>query len=162
MRSTGPWMNSPARSAAMKRMRLQPGNSVSRWRLDGKKRFFAAPTPKTRKVALRSAMTMSPDRGGIFDTLLRLVRFGLGGAAGSGEQFVSWIHEEDFARAVEFLAAHDEIDGAVDLACAGAASESRVHAYAARGLGREDRAACRQNGCSRLERFCCARRRNLF
>lgn len=78
--------------------------------------FFAAPTPKTRKVALRSAMTMSPDRGGIFDTLLRLVRFGLGGAAGSGEQFVSWIHEEDFARAVEFLAAHDEIDGAVDLA----------------------------------------------
>ena len=78
--------------------------------------FFATCTPKTRKVALRSAMTMSADRGGIFDTLLRLVRFGLGGAAGSGEQFVSWIHEEDFARAVEFLMAHDEIDGAVNLA----------------------------------------------
>lgn len=78
--------------------------------------FFAASTPKTRKVALRSAVTMSPDRGGIFDTLLRLVRFGLGGAAGSGTQFVSWIHEEDFARAVEFLVAHDEIHGAVNLA----------------------------------------------
>jgi uncharacterized protein len=78
--------------------------------------FFAANTPKTRKVALRSAMTMSPDRGGIFDTLLRLVRFGLGGAAGSGGQYVSWIHEEDFARAVEFLIAHDEIEGPVNVA----------------------------------------------
>jgi len=34
-------------------------------------------TPDTRKIALRSAMIMSPDRGGVFDTLLRLVRFGL-------------------------------------------------------------------------------------
>ena len=78
--------------------------------------FFAVSTPKTRKVALRSAMTMSPDRGGIFDTLLRLVRFGLGGPAGSGKQFVSWIHEEDFARAIEFLIEHEEIAGAVNLA----------------------------------------------
>ena len=37
-----------------------------------------APTPSTRKLKLRSAMIMSPDRDGIFDTLLRLVRFGLG------------------------------------------------------------------------------------
>lgn len=81
--------------------------------------FFSACTPKTRKVALRSAMTMSPDRGGIFDTLLRLVRFGLGGAAGSGEQYVSWIHEEDFARAIEFLLAHEELEGAVNVAAPG-------------------------------------------
>lgn len=78
--------------------------------------FFAASTPRTRKVALRSAITLSPDRGGIFDTLLGLVRFGLGGAAGSGEQYVSWIHEEDFTRAVEFLIAHEEIEGIVNLA----------------------------------------------
>lgn len=85
---------------------------ATRW----EKAFFAASTPRTRKVALRSALTLSPDRGGIFDTLLRLVRCGLGGAAGSGEQYVSWIHEEDFARAVEFLIAHEEIEGAVNLA----------------------------------------------
>jgi uncharacterized protein (TIGR01777 family) len=78
--------------------------------------FFAAFTPQTRKVALRSAMTMSSDSGGIFDTLLRLVRFGFGGTAGSGKQFVSWIHEEDFARAIEFLLAHEELEGAVNLA----------------------------------------------
>lgn len=41
-------------------------------------------------------MIMSPETGGIFDTLLRLVRAGLGGQAGTGEQFVSWIHFSDF------------------------------------------------------------------
>ena len=44
--------------------------------------FFAKPTPHTRKVAIRSALTLSPDRGGVFDTLLGLVRHGLGGRQG--------------------------------------------------------------------------------
>ena len=61
-------------------------------------------------------MTMSPDAGGIFDTLLTLVRRGLGGTAGDGRQFVSWIHFEDFVRAIYWLLDHDEIDGAVNLA----------------------------------------------
>jgi hypothetical protein len=77
--------------------------------------FFAAATPRTRKVALRSAMAMSPGRGGIFDTLLRLVRAGLGGADGSGRQFVSWIHYRDFIRAIEFLIAHPNMDGPVNI-----------------------------------------------
>ncbi len=59
--------------------------------------------PATRKVLLRSAMTMSPDRGGVFDRLLNLVKVGLGGRAGNGRQYVSWIHEEDFVRAVYWL-----------------------------------------------------------
>jgi len=74
-----------------------------------------ANTPRTRKVALRTAMVMSPDRGGIFDMLLRLTRFGLGGAIAGGRQFVSWIHDRDFARAVEFLI-RSELEGAVNLA----------------------------------------------
>lgn len=71
-------------------------------------------TPQSRKVLLRSAMTMSPDRGGIFDTLLGLVRRGLGGTCGSGRQYVSWIHERDFVRAVYWLIEHDT-EGAVNL-----------------------------------------------
>jgi NAD dependent epimerase/dehydratase family enzyme len=65
----------------------QEANAPSSWKFSievatrWEETFFAASTPQTRKVALRSAMTMSPDRGGIFDTLLRLVRFGLGGPA---------------------------------------------------------------------------------
>ena len=70
--------------------------------------------PRTRKVALRSAMVMSPDKGGIFDTLLGLVRKGLGGTSGSGKQFVSWIHEQDFYRAIRFLMEHD-LSGAVNV-----------------------------------------------
>jgi uncharacterized protein len=73
-------------------------------------------TPKTRTVALRSTMTMSPDAGGIFDTLLTLVRRGLGGTAGNGRQFVSWIHGDDFVRAMRWLIDHDEIEGAVNVA----------------------------------------------
>ena len=52
-----------------------------------------ADAPHTRKVLLRSAMVMSPDRGGVFDVLLGLVRCGLGGPAGDGRQYVSWIHD---------------------------------------------------------------------
>ena len=77
--------------------------------------FFEVKTPHTRKVALRSAMIMSPDRGGIFDTLLRLVRFGLGGTAGSGEQFISWIHDTDFLSSLEFLIAHEQLEGCVNI-----------------------------------------------
>jgi uncharacterized protein len=75
--------------------------------------------PRTRKVVLRSAMVMSPDRGGVFDTLLRLVRFGLGGRAGDGRQYVSWIHDADFVRAVFWLIDHQEMAGPVNLAAPG-------------------------------------------
>lgn len=75
-----------------------------------------ANTPQTRKVKLRSSMVMSADRGGIFATLLQLVRLGLGGRAGSGKQFVSWIHGEDFVRAIDHLIAAEHLDGAVNLA----------------------------------------------
>ncbi|SOE16130.1 hypothetical protein SAMN06272775_7018 [Streptomyces sp. 2323.1] len=78
-----------------------------------------APTPATRKVALRSAMVMSPDRGGVFDVLSRLTRLGLGGPVAGGAQYVSWIHDEDFVRAVEFLIARDDIEGPVNLASPG-------------------------------------------
>jgi uncharacterized protein len=78
--------------------------------------FFDAKTPQTRKVALRSAMTMSPDAGSVFDALLRLARFGLGGRFGSGERDISWIHERDFVRAIEFVIANEQISGVVNVA----------------------------------------------
>jgi uncharacterized protein (TIGR01777 family) len=74
-----------------------------------------AQTPRTRKVKLRSAMVMSPEPGGVFDTLLTLVRYGLGGQAGNGRQFVSWVHEQNFIRAIYWLIAN-EVHGAVNIA----------------------------------------------
>ncbi|GAA4006380.1 MULTISPECIES: TIGR01777 family oxidoreductase [Streptomyces] len=76
-------------------------------------------TPHTRKVALRSAMVMSPDRGGVFDVLSWLARLGLGGPVAGGAQYVSWIHDRDFVRAVEFLIDRDDIEGPVNLAAPG-------------------------------------------
>jgi len=73
-------------------------------------------TPATRKVALRSAMLMSPGRGGTFDILLRLTRLGLGGPIAGGRQFVSWIHDRDFVRAVQFLLEREDFEGPVNLA----------------------------------------------
>ena len=78
--------------------------------------FDEAITKQTRKVALRSAMTLSPDAGGVFDTLLGLVRRGLGGSAGHGRQFISWVHYEDFVAAVRWLIDRDDIGGIVNVA----------------------------------------------
>jgi uncharacterized protein (TIGR01777 family) len=70
----------------------------------------------TRKVAIRSAMTLSPDAGGVFDTLARLARLGLGGAAGGGRQYMSWIHHDDFVAAVRWLIDRDDVAGTINVA----------------------------------------------
>jgi hypothetical protein len=77
--------------------------------------FFEPALPHTRRIALRAAMVMSPGSGGAFETLLNLVRLGLGGRAASGGQFVSWIHDADFIHAVEFLIEHADIEGPVNV-----------------------------------------------
>jgi NAD dependent epimerase/dehydratase family enzyme len=74
-----------------------------------------APAATTRKVALRIAMVMSTAPGSVFDVLLRLSRLGLNGAMAGGRQYVSWIHQRDFVRAVAWLLEHDEISGPVNL-----------------------------------------------
>jgi uncharacterized protein (TIGR01777 family) len=74
-----------------------------------------AHTPRTRKVALRTVMVMGHARNSVFPVLRRLTKFGLGGKMGSGRQFVSWIHQDDFCRAIEWLIMHEEISGAVNI-----------------------------------------------
>jgi uncharacterized protein (TIGR01777 family) len=85
---------------------------VKKW----ERELNAAATPNTRKVLMRTAIVMTPDGGGPFDMLLRLVRFGLGGRFGDGKEYVSWIHDQDFVRTVEWLIQHEELEGPVNLA----------------------------------------------
>jgi len=75
-----------------------------------------SPTPNTRRVLMRSAIVMNPDSGSPFSALLQLVKFGLGGAAGDGRQYMSWIHDQDFTSAVLWLIEHEELEGPVNLA----------------------------------------------
>ncbi len=76
--------------------------------------LFAASTPQTRKVALRSAMVMNPGAGGVFDVLLKMVKMGLGGSTGSGEQYISWIHGQDYVRAIEHVIQNAHLSGAIN------------------------------------------------
>lgn len=81
--------------------------------------LFESRLERTRRVALRTAMVMSHEPGGAFHAYADLVRKGLGGPMAGGRQFVSWIHEADFVRAVSFLLETESLDGAVNLAAPG-------------------------------------------
>jgi uncharacterized protein (TIGR01777 family) len=48
-----------------------------------------------------------------FDRLVGLTKLGLGGRISTGDQWVSWIHVDDFRTAVRFLCAHDDLAGIV-------------------------------------------------
>src|SRR5881397_3847430 len=78
--------------------------------------FNEALTTETRKVALRTAMVFAADTGGVYRTLRGLTRWGLGGAIAGGRQFISWVHEEDFFGAVEWLIDHCDFSGPVNVA----------------------------------------------
>jgi uncharacterized protein (TIGR01777 family) len=74
-----------------------------------------AATPQTRKVAMRTSLVMSPDKGSVFDVFATLARRGLLGRQGSGKQFISWIHELDFARALDLIIENDSLQGPINL-----------------------------------------------
>src|SRR6266704_3945569 len=78
--------------------------------------FDKAPTPATRKVAMRTAMVFAASKGGVYRVLRGLTRWGLGGNIAGGYQYISWIHEADFCRAVEWLIDRDDFSGPVNLA----------------------------------------------
>ena len=77
--------------------------------------FFAGQMGRTRRIAMRSSITFIAGKGGVLEILSNLVRCGLGGRQGSGAQYVSWIHETDFVRAVDFLIADETMTGAVNI-----------------------------------------------
>jgi uncharacterized protein (TIGR01777 family) len=84
---------------------------IERW----ERALNEAPTLRTRKVALRITLVFGKE-GGVFPVLRRLAKFRLGGTLGSGKQFVSWIHIEDFCRAVEWIIARDDLSGPINFA----------------------------------------------
>lgn len=72
--------------------------------------LFSYDLPQTRKVALRIAIVLGKD-GGVMEPYLNLVRFGLGGVQGSGNQMFSWIHVEDVFRIIQFLQENKQLSG---------------------------------------------------
>ncbi len=78
--------------------------------------FSEAPTPGTRKVALRSATVLGHGTNSVLPSMLQLGRLGLAGSMEGGRQWVSWIHQDDFCRAVEWIIEHPSLSGPVNLA----------------------------------------------
>ncbi|KRD63976.1 NAD-dependent epimerase [Flavobacterium sp. Root935] len=81
--------------------------------LSWEKAFFKTETPKTLKTALRTSIVLGKE-GGAFIPLKTLAKIGFGGKQGRGNQFISWIHEEDFANAVDFIL-QKKIDGIINI-----------------------------------------------
>lgn len=77
--------------------------------------FHQIKTSSTRKVFLRIAMVLGKD-GGVMTPMLNLVKWGLGGTQGKGNQYISWIHEQDFNRIVEWFMENPEKEGTFNCA----------------------------------------------
>jgi uncharacterized protein (TIGR01777 family) len=78
------------------------------------KEFFTIKNENVRKVALRTSIVLG-NNGGAFPKLKMITKFGLGGKQGRGNQNVSWVHIDDFCKAVEFIINHEEISGEINV-----------------------------------------------
>lgn len=76
--------------------------------------FFKAETKNVRKVALRTSIVLG-NNGGAFPKLKMLTKLGLGGKQGDGNQKISWIHIDDFCKAVELIINHENISGKINI-----------------------------------------------
>jgi uncharacterized protein (TIGR01777 family) len=79
--------------------------------------FFDQRTPFTRKIAMRTAITLG--EGGVLVPYLNLLACGIGGRQGDGKQMYSWVHIEDIGRAVEWFFDHPELEGVYNVAAPG-------------------------------------------
>jgi uncharacterized protein len=115
------WLNSSTatiyRFSLDKKMDEQTGEIGSDFSMDIAKSweaaFFETETPKTLKPALRTSIVLGKN-GGAFVPIKMLAKIGFGGKQGKGNQYISWIHEIDFARAIEFAIEH-KIAGAMNI-----------------------------------------------
>ncbi len=77
--------------------------------------FHAATAPQTRKAVLRIGLALGKTEGnnyGILGTLRTLVKAYLGGAVGTGRQYVSWIHTDDLNRMFLEVVENETLHGA--------------------------------------------------
>ncbi|GAA4320593.1 TIGR01777 family oxidoreductase [Mucilaginibacter gynuensis] len=77
--------------------------------------FAEQVVPGIRKVALRISVVLGKN-GGVLHYYTNLAKYGLGGIQGDGKQYFSWVHEDDLAGSIEFLIAHQELEGAFNIA----------------------------------------------
>ncbi|SDQ65678.1 hypothetical protein SAMN05421664_2044 [Chryseobacterium soldanellicola] len=78
------------------------------------KEFFTVKNENIRKVALRTSIVLG-NNGGAFPKLKLITKLGLGGKQGRGNQNVSWIHIDDFCKAIEHIIDHENMRGVINI-----------------------------------------------
>ena len=150
--------SAPACSAATNRTRPTPGGSASTSRAPGSARS----TRRRRPDAEGRASVGDDDEPRPRRHLRHAARprpaSASAAVAGDGRQFISWIHHEDFVRAVRWLIDHDDIDGAVNVASPNPLPNAEFMRMLREAAGVTDRTYRRAAGCSRSARCSCARR----
>lgn len=97
--------------------------------------FFSFRPLRTRQIALRISIVLGPG-GGVMTPFKHLVRFGLGGAQGSGRQRFSWIHVDDLFRIVRFLREREDASGVFNCASPHPVTNRELMAAMRAALGR--------------------------
>ncbi|QNF33351.1 TIGR01777 family protein [Adhaeribacter swui] len=73
--------------------------------------FASVATPGTRKVFLRIGLVLQSGKG-VLKPFANLAKTGFGGRIGSGEQYMTWIHEEDFVNLIDWVI-NKEVSGII-------------------------------------------------
>lgn len=102
---------------------------------DWEQAFASANIPGTRRVVLRIGFVLGRE-GGALPVLSRLTRLFLGGAAGSGRQFVSWIHLADVARIFAAAVCDEALSGTYNAVAPGSVTNAELMRELRRALHR--------------------------
>lgn len=97
------------------------------------KTLFGQRTPFTRKIALRTAITLGA--GGVLAPYRRLIKWGLGGRQGSGTQMYSWVHIDDIGRAIEWFFDHPDLEGPYNISAPEPVANARFMALLRNAMG---------------------------
>jgi len=77
--------------------------------------FWSYKNQGIRQITMRTTIVLGKN-GGVTIPLKTLTKLGMGGKMGSGEQWFSWMHEEDFCRAVVFFLNNEKCEGPYNMA----------------------------------------------
>lgn len=89
-----------------------------------------------RRVIIRTGIYFSTRKGSALNRLVLPFKMFAGGPIGDGQQYFSWVHEDDESRAIRFLIEDDNASGPFNLTAPNPATNAEIGKAIARVLGR--------------------------
>ena len=98
-------------------------------------RAAAPAAARTRLVTLRTGLVLEKT-GGVLPQIARPIWWGVGGPAGTGAQFMSWIHLQDWVGLALWAIARESVSGPLNLTAPTPVTNAELTRVLARGLHR--------------------------